>query len=301
MELEEEVSSRDVHPASDSSPNAVFLYDFRLSETVAPDPLALVQALPHFAKKWAFQLEQGDLTGYRHYQGKLTLIKKARLPQVLALFRQHQIFPVGYLAPSHSKKFDYVLKDQTRIAGPWDDRTTASFIPLRLRIEDADLRPWQRQLLELVEASDRFIDFIYCTTGNVGKSFLSLYLHAHGRAIRIPPVNDGERLCATVCDILMARESRDPGIIFLDCPRALEQKRMYGFYTALEEIKNGHVYDLRNRAREWMFNPPTIIVYSNQPPPIKLLSRDRWRLWQFTGDLLSPLAVSSEFLSEVPE
>ena len=57
--------------------NAIAVYDFTLKEdgVTVKD---LSEFCKNWSKKWVFQLEQGD-GGYRHYQGRLSLIKKRRV------------------------------------------------------------------------------------------------------------------------------------------------------------------------------------------------------------------------------
>jgi len=266
--------------------SAVFVYDFRLSESNTTSD-HLCKILPRIAKKWVFQLEEGEQTGYRHFQGKLTLHKKARSAQVVKCFKDLDVH-VNYCQPSASREgFDYVMKIQTRVEGPWSNQST-SYIPKRVRVTDDQLRPWQQQLLHLAIPDDRHIDFIWCTHGNLGKSFLALYLHSHNRGISLPPINDSKELVQTCCDILMAKELREPGIVLVDLPRAMPQHKMSGVYQAIEQIKNGHVQDVRHHYREWLFEPPAVIVFCNTPPLVKQLSKDRWRVWTFDDTTLVP-------------
>ena len=53
----------------------VAVWDFRINEShYSVDELK--EALGKLAKKWTFQLEQGELTDYRHYQGEMFPMEK---------------------------------------------------------------------------------------------------------------------------------------------------------------------------------------------------------------------------------
>ena len=71
--------------------NPIYGYDFRYNaDDLTPEDIKGM--LNGVAKRYVFQLEEGD-TGYRHYQGRLSLIKKRRKNQVLKLF----VTPPNYL------------------------------------------------------------------------------------------------------------------------------------------------------------------------------------------------------------
>ena len=42
------------------------------------------------------------------------------------------------------------------------------------------------------------------------------------------------------------------------------------------------LYDTRYHARFEYFDEPQVVVFTNSPPKMKYLSRDRWRLWTIT-------------------
>jgi len=176
------------------------------------------------------------------------------------------------------------MKAQTRVDGPWSNDTD-SWIDPKYKITDEQLYPWQRQMIDMVTIpNDRYVDFIYCPVGNKGKSFLTFYLTQNNRAIAIPPVNDAKDLIQSTCDILIAKETRDPKLLILDAPRCMKQYKMNGIYQAIETLKNGWAYDFRHHFKQYFFLSPRIIVFSNEKPYLKSLSPDRWKVWTFQED-----------------
>jgi hypothetical protein len=50
------------------------VYDFRCNSDIFSEYDDLHKFLDTKAKKWVFQLEKGEQTGYEHYQGRISLI-----------------------------------------------------------------------------------------------------------------------------------------------------------------------------------------------------------------------------------
>lgn len=59
----------------------------------------------------------------------------------------------------------------------------------------------------------------------------------------------------------------------------MNKERLGGIYSAIEQIKKGKLYDLRHCYKEYWIDSPTIWVFSNIPPDLSLLSKDRWKIW----------------------
>ena len=53
---------------------------------------------------------------------------------------------------------------------------------------------------------------------------------------------------------------------------------------AIEQIKKGHVCDVRHHYKDWWFDSPQIWVFSNSKVDIQFLSRDRWILHTIDAD-----------------
>lgn len=236
--------------------------------------------------EWCFQEERGD-GGYHHYQGNMKLIKRRRLSEVVALLFNDKVKPFMHIAPlskeGRKSGVFYSMKADTRIAGPWKSTKegVAKYIPRQYR--GVTLRKWQEELFKISETfDDRAIYYIYDPTGNTGKSLCAAMGDLMHGAVDLPPCLDGERLIASACDILMARELREPKIMFIDMPRTLGKERLNSMFAAIEQIKKGKVYDMRHSYREWWFDSPAIWVFSNEPAPECAMSRDRWRFKTIT-------------------
>jgi len=266
------------------------VYDFRISaEGVSEEDI--IKTLKQLAKHYVFQEEKGSKTGYLHYQGRMSLIKKARQPEALALWKKVDLTPPpNYLEPTtneefRKKSFSYAMKIDTRTRGPWDDQKPDEYIPRQYRNKMENLYPFQKIIFDSSSIfDDRIINMIYCPHGNAGKSTVACLSELFGKGIDLPPVNDADKLVASCCDICMKRELRDPSPIFVDLPRAMNKERLNGIYTAIEQIKKGKLYDLRYTYKVWWIDSPQIWVFSNIEPDISLLSKDRWRVWTINSN-----------------
>jgi len=279
---------------------ACAVYDFTLSEAFVPpeyDPEVLCAKLREVAKKFCFQLEESD-TGYRHYQGRFSLWKKKRPGELNKLITaQHHILERAHIAPTSTPSSGdtfYVMKLDTRVAGPWTDKDLPVYIPRQYRI--LSLRPWQQVVFNTCDDFEpRKINCLATPEGNIGKSTVVAYCCLHRNAIRIPAVNDHEKLLASVCDILTAKQERKPCAIFIDLPRSMDKSKLRGIFSAIEEIKNGHCYDMRYHYKDWWFDSPSVWVFMNCWPDTRLMSRDRWKFWEVERDQLVPLAPPEEY------
>lgn len=270
-------------------------YEFRHSsdKILQPD---LIEWLNENCSKWCFQEERGD-SGYQHWQGNFSLIKKRRKGEIISQLFTDKVKPFMHIAPlsNNACKLEhfYSLKADTRIAGPWTNITDgrAKYIPRQYR--DKVFRPWQENLLEISQTfDDRAIYYIHDPVGNEGKSTCAAMCDLLHGAVDLPPCLDGERLIASACDILMARELREPKIMFIDMPRTLGKEKLNSLFAAIEQIKKGKVYDMRHSYREWWFDSPAIWVFSNDPPPESAMSRDRWRFYSIGANGLEPVVSS---------
>lgn len=257
--------------------NQVAGYDFRFNNEHTPEEI--ISYLHGIAKKWVFQLERGD-TGYEHYQGRLSLIKKRRQHEALKLFK----VPPNYFQPTCNPEYIkgdafYVMKEDTRIAGPWKDTDKSLFIPRHYRGLMDRLYPYQQHIWDTREVFEpRKINLVYDPTGNNGKSSIASLCELYGRGIDVPPMNDMKEIIQLLCDECMASNLRNPSPIFIDLPRAMCKSRLYGIYTAIEQIKKGKLYDTRYNYKKWWIDSPQVWVFTNVLPNLNYLSRDRWNI-----------------------
>lgn len=222
-------------------------------------------------KKWCFQGEEGEETGYKHWQCRISLKTKIRKNQVLDLMSELKGH-VSRTSSANQKNDFYVMKEDTRISGPYRD--TDLYVPWQYR-NDVVWYPWQEKVISIMGLipSRRRIHIIVDRAGASGKSFLACWHGCRGLARVIPPLNDYKDLMRMMCDV------PNTHCLFVDIPRALDKKNLRGFFGAMETIKSGYAFDERYSFKEKWFDTPHIFVFSNKYPDMNLLTMDRWVIW----------------------
>jgi len=243
----------------------------------------IIDSLKGIAKKYTFQREVSD-TGYNHYQGRISLCKRRRYSEkhiVLKLFKHHA---PNFFTPTANENFQgeafYVMKEDTRVEGPWADTDEVKILTYQLKLfQGWDLRPYQQKLTDLaVKFSMRKIDLIYDPLGNCGKSLFSEYLEYQGFSEEVPPF----RLMDDIFQWVASRPIKKCYVF--DMPRGMKKDKLADFYAGIEVIKNGVAYDKRYGAKKIRFDRPRVFVFTNTLPVFNLMSADRWDVWQMTEE-----------------
>jgi len=247
--------------------SAIAVWDFTLKEE-GVDLIAFKDFIKEHAKKWAFQLEKSD-SGYVHYQGRVSLKVKCRVGPDWKNIRWS-------VTHCHKDQF-YVIKVDTRIAGPWQD--TDKYIPRQVR--DIKLYPWQEQILDDAKVwNTRTINLLYCPEGNIGKSTLATYAGSMGLARAIPMMDGHKDYMRMVMDMPKMK------LYLVDFPRSMTKAGCASFWSAIEQVKNGYAYDDRYGFKEEYFDCPNIWVFTNVLPDEGVLSMDRWKIWMVAKPLM---------------
>lgn len=254
--------------------NPITGYDFRYNGSYTPEEIK--GFLTGIAKSYVFQKEKGD-SGYVHYQGRLRLQKKRRRTTALALFKTKP----NYFQPTVASEFlngdaFYMIKEDTRIEGPWADTDEVKVLTRQLKwYFEQEERPFQKQLREESTIFDmRAIDLIWDVTGCCGKSLFSESLEYQGHSEEIPPFRLMDDIFQWVC----SRPIKACYVV--DMPRGMKKDKLGDFYSGIEVIKNGVAYDKRYNAKKVRFDRPRIYVFTNTLPCLDLMSKDRWNIWK---------------------
>jgi len=87
----------------------------------------------------------------------------------------------------------------------------------------------------------------------------------------------------------MATNGRAPSIILIDLPRDFEER--HSIYTTIESLKNGRLTCTKYKGQNLLFCPPHIVVFSNWPPKVKLLSLDRWHIYNIHNKIMNKVST----------
>lgn len=277
--------------------NAVCVYDFTLFDDVTyPD---INSTLKLYCKKWAFQKEKCPKTDKHHWQGRFSLIQKMYKATIIRTLSQYwEKFNISVTSAKCHSNSDYVMKTESRIEGPYTHLTAD--IPRDLLVVK-ELYPWQQTLKDRLNVYDlRIIDVIVDPKGNTGKTTFCRYMAFFENAALLPYCNDFK-------DVMQMAKCCGPCKVYLiDMPRAITKEKLKGFYSGVEQLKSGYMFDTRYKFESKMFAPPRIAIFTNKPPKKSYLSNDRWRIWTIRNNKLeschrSKIYYNNEFLDSSVE
>ena len=196
--------------------------------------------------------------GYEHFQIK-AVFKKGRDTKELGI-----ILPGTHVTPTSVKNFQYEEKEGNFYRS-WEGalKEYQNYKPL----------PWQQQALDVLEKqTDREICVIIDEEGGHGKTTLAKMMQVNRIAQYCPQMESASDYMA----FAMAKPSK--GYCF-DMPRSEDIKKRKSLWSAMEQIKNGYLYDKRYNYRDMWIEPPKMVVMANEEPPYEALSKDRWKVF----------------------
>lgn len=267
-----------------------YVFDFSLSAAHCGSRVPIIDWCKENASKWVFQEEMSEAkeekkTGYHHWQGRVCLIKKKRLNTLIKSCAESVMKKCHWSVTSTNAKggFQYVMKADTRINGPWSDKDTETEEVLAEIKEDAPKwYPWQEEIINDCKdfkegkrrPDKRKITLIFDEKGEAGKSTLVRYLTVTELAMRIPPVTDAKDM------IQIAMCMKKTRSYIIDIPRSDRQKpwKVAAMWSGIETLKDGYSYDIRHSFKFRQAKLPAIFVFTNTFPDLTCLSKDRWNI-----------------------
>jgi len=243
-------------------------------------------------KKYTFQLEKGEKTGYMHFQCRVSFFKKKTLNAAKSLFFEAGLEKFNITTSStNSLKGEafYCMKEDTRVEGPWSDKDEPPIVKTITvrRMDHQGLKEWQGDLLSKVMDEnlqpiwdDRHIHLVYDPTGNIGKTAFCEYMHTYRYGSIIPPMYSME----DIVQFAMCRPISRTYIV--DLPRAMDKRNLASMISGIEVLKSGQLYDKRYKGVFKWIERPNLIVFTNSIPNLEYLSPDRWKIWGIKDDQL---------------
>lgn len=256
--------------------NPLFIWDGTSNE----DPRDF---LKEYCKKWVYQFELGEETGHRHYQIKMSLKDKKRNTE-LGKMTKHLGVRWSPSSNNGKQSFTYVMKDATRISGPWTDKDQEEpWHTKNIKI----LKYWQQDIWKSFDTPDaRKINILIDEKGGQGKSLIGLKLMCAKKAMLVP-------YCNNYKDIMrMCYGLPEYGGYVIDLPRAIDKKNLHGLFAGIEDIKRGYLWDDRYKFKYKIIGAPVIWVFTNERVDLTLLTHDRWNIYEIDEeDNLKALAL----------
>lgn len=148
--------------------------------------------------------------------------------------------------------------------------------PLKTLACENNMYPYQEKILKFIEEEpdERTIYWISGYTGNEGKTTFCKYLVRFHNAIML-----GGKSADMKNGIIEYKKTNGctPELILINLPRSFNKD--YISYTGIEEIKDMLFYSGKYEGGMIDGNCPHLIIFANQQPDWKLLSPDRWALY----------------------
>lgn len=256
-----------------------------------PDVDRMKDILSEWADSWVFQLERGSVAGKLHYQCRMILENPQMTATMLTLFecRGFDVKDVTFL-PETNKSIEqgglafYVMKDDTRVDGPWcDDRyqppRPPNWIPDMCSDCVENPRPWMTSLLNIIEGPPHHRKILWICTlnglGGVGKSLFTTYLEASKKACYLGDGTPIQLKEAVIAD-------GEWKAYTLDLPKTFSHDNRIGDYVnVLETVKNGFIKTaMHGKRKKLLMNVrPHLIVFSNRVPPFEMMTEGRFDVY----------------------
>lgn len=265
--------------------NPIFVYDVTIPADVVSDRMVIEDWLKENTKKWCYQKEKGEETGYLHWQLRFSLNDKQRIKQVIDAFQAMDmagchVSPTSEAGAKAAQFYKYCTKGYTRIEGPYADNIKPKYMSAKVKkMLDEGLRPWQKQVLESDPEQEVIHVIVDEDMDGWGKSSMVDWVLYFNNGLIIPSIWD--TATKIMGYVFQSHHVTDGRLYLVDMPRAedshAKQKEMY---SALEMIKNGHICDWRQgHVGMEQIPPPSLWVFCNKKPNLKLLSPRKWRIY----------------------
>lgn len=242
-------------------------WHFRFSNYDTDDIDGLDALFKEICTDYIFQEEIGDKTNTPHLQGAIRLKRPMRYSEFSPDKKIH------WEPQASLKNKNYCCKTETRKVGGRICYGGSYKPPNVLRlINPAIFYQWQKDIVStlITEPDDRTVFWYWSQKGNMGKSSFVKYAVMNHNAI---PAISGKY--SDICNLIFKQDMDKCRCIIFDIPRNNGNSVSY---SAIESIKNGLIVNTKYETGFKVFNPPHIIVFSNEAPDISKLSVDRWNI-----------------------
>ena len=138
--------------------------------------------------------------------------------------------------------------------------------------------PWQQTVLEILQGpvDPRAIYWVWESRGNSGKTSLLKHICSCLPELRAIVVSGRPAdVTYAICEH-QRRLGCLPGCILLNLPRSFDGSFLS--YPALEAVKDMLFFSPKYSSCMINGDPPHVMVFANEPPETRKLSKDRWRV-----------------------
>jgi len=282
--------------------------------TSLPVESEIVNIFEEISSKYVFQKEIGSEEKKEHYQCCFSSKERQRQSTLLNKLVKlsgckKTMFQVDRMRGTWEESFKYCTKNEFRVGENF--YTNVEFYSgkdIEFLNNEYERYEWQNCLLDIIydfeinkfkKANDRDIIWIYDPNGNCGKSkFIKwLSLNNANQVVKISCNTEAQLRAAVI-----SAGSRK--LYVVDLPRSLPMTYQYkeklaGMLAAIEETKNGYLSSaMYGEYKEIYFEPPHIIILSNEVCPRQFMSEDRWKVYMLTNYQLVNLSAKNTIETE---
>ena len=156
---------------------------------------------------------------------------------------------------------------------------------LRKDLKFESLKSWQEKLIKFMEPSQREIIWVCGVKGAEGKSWFQEYLEHHYTRKKVFRTSM-DRNKESILHSLSKKTLSLLDVFVFNIPRSFNRKVVP--YDLFEDIKDGYAISTKYDSKQLRFNTPNIvIVFSNSRPGVRVVSKDRWRVFDIKYDELN--------------
>jgi len=236
---------------------ALTLFNYKM-ETV-------IQRFQDVSSKGVIGVEICPETGREHLQCYIVFNNKVRANETYKLLKGHWEKAKG----SDSENYRYCSKD-----GKFKSWGHFNTLIEHYKINKDDLTREQVYIADKFNEKEdpkfgRKIYWYWEAKGGWGKSLLATYMVDNMNGIMV----SGAKKDVLFGVSQMVEKGRDPELVVVDIPRVNKDAVSV---QAIEMIKNGMFYNEKYESGMCRFPRPHIVCFSNHPPPLQKMSRDRW-------------------------
>ena len=231
----------------------------------------LIETAEKLCDRFVIGDEVGE-NGYEHLQCRFVFKSGKELATLRNQFQA--VAPTAHWSKTHVRDFDYVKKEG-RFFCSWEKALRKYAL--------IELNDWQTQAQELWRNQNDRQVMVIQGNGNDGKTWFAKYMEATHQA-DVCPVTDGDP--SNYIEYCQKHPAK--GYIF-DVPKSDTIKEKKNMWRAIEQIKNGLLYDRRYTSTKTWIDPPRIIVFANDVPNREALTADRWQIFAIARGLLLPV------------
>lgn len=241
------------------------------------DVTQLLETLDETAEKYIFQEETGK-EGTPHLQGVIRFKYQRSFESIKKINNKiHWEICRNWIA-----SVKYCSKEETRTGQIWSKNVEK---PVTEEIWDEltgkTLYEWQKCILEEIipfeqkNRDTRTINWVVDPVGACGKTCLARHMCiTNPRCLYV--ANKAADIKYAIAEMKIK-----PNVIIFDLTRSVEH---FVSYQAIEEVKNGIFFNTKYESKQVIYNPPTVIIFSNWMPDLDKLSMDRWKIYNVTND-----------------